>query len=88
MNSSGDQSSNVPQQEGEKIARIALAIAIPIVAILGITALGFIIIRVATDQSESAKLVFNAVLPLFGTWEAPSWRTSSLVRISKPQAEA
>ncbi len=102
MNDPGNQTSIVSQQDGERLTRILLAITIPIVALIGITVLAIVIIAVSETKEQSSTLVFNAVLPLFGTWvgtilayffakenfEAANRNTTQLVQTVQRQAAA
>lgn len=50
-------------------ARVSIAFIVVIFALTGITILGFTIIVVSDPATlDRAQLVFNSVLPLFGTW--------------------
>jgi hypothetical protein len=52
----------------EDRTRNRLAISMVIVAVVGVTAISFVVVLAAEDAGRASRLVFTAVLPLFGTW--------------------
>jgi hypothetical protein len=52
----------------EDRTRNRLAISMVIVSVVGVTAVSFVVVLTADDTAGASRLVFTAVLPLFGTW--------------------
>ena len=51
-----------------KTARFWLAIGFSGMTLLGVIVMSIVIVRYAADKTEAARTVFNAILPLLGTW--------------------